>query len=106
MDTVKAREAKKDARIGGQAVLEGVMMRGISTWAVAVRKPSAEQLLEGGADSEGGAKGGMEGRLEGGREGRDRSALGAARVLDEAPPRASRPDCTRRGRAGRVAQDR
>ena len=41
MDKVKAREAKKDAPIGGQAVLEGVMMRGISTWAVAVRKPSA-----------------------------------------------------------------
>ena len=33
------------------------MMRGISTWAVAVRKPSAEQLLAGGADSKEGAKG-------------------------------------------------
>ena len=32
---------------GGQAVLEGVMMRGVSTWAVAVRKPSEEQLTEG-----------------------------------------------------------
>ena len=31
--------ASKDAPIGGQAVLEGVMMRGVSTWAVAVRKP-------------------------------------------------------------------
>jgi len=30
--------------LGGQAVLEGVMMRGISTWAVAVRKPVPEQL--------------------------------------------------------------
>jgi uncharacterized protein YqhQ len=29
----------KDAPIGGQAVLEGVMMRGVSTWAVAVRAP-------------------------------------------------------------------
>ena len=37
-------EARKDAPIGGQAVLEGVMMRGVSTWAVAVRKPAAEQL--------------------------------------------------------------
>jgi uncharacterized protein YqhQ len=36
--------AQRDAPVGGQAVLEGVMMRGISTWAVAVRKPSAEQL--------------------------------------------------------------
>ncbi len=31
--------AQKDAPIGGQAVLEGVMMRGVSTWAVAVRQP-------------------------------------------------------------------
>jgi uncharacterized protein YqhQ len=30
--------AQRDAPVGGQAVLEGVMMRGISTWAVAVRK--------------------------------------------------------------------
>ena len=29
--------AKRDAPVGGQAVLEGVMMRGISVWAVAVR---------------------------------------------------------------------
>ena len=29
----------KDAADGGQAVLEGVMMRGVSTWAVAVRRP-------------------------------------------------------------------
>jgi uncharacterized protein YqhQ len=31
--------AVRDAPLGGQAVLEGVMMRGVSTWAVAVRKP-------------------------------------------------------------------
>ncbi len=31
--------AQRDAPVGGQAVLEGVMMRGVSTWAVAVRKP-------------------------------------------------------------------
>ena len=29
--------AQRDAPVGGQAVLEGVMMRGVSTWAVAVR---------------------------------------------------------------------
>src|SRR5271166_4648526 len=40
--------AQRDAPVGGQAVLEGVMMRGVSNWAVAVRKPSAEQLSEGG----------------------------------------------------------
>jgi uncharacterized protein YqhQ len=33
---------KRDAPLGGQAVMEGVMMRGVSTWAVAVRKPSGE----------------------------------------------------------------
>ena len=38
--------AQKDAPVGGQAVLEGVMMRGVSTWAVAVRKPLPEQLGE------------------------------------------------------------
>src|ERR687883_515198 len=50
----------RDAPIGGQAVLEGVMMRGTSTWAVAVRKPSPEQLAAGGADSKEGAKGDIE----------------------------------------------
>ncbi|MET0957842.1 MAG: DUF1385 domain-containing protein [Solirubrobacterales bacterium] len=34
--------ASRDAPVGGQAVLEGVMMRGVSTWAVAVRKPAPE----------------------------------------------------------------
>jgi uncharacterized protein YqhQ len=34
--------AVRDAPIGGQAVLEGVMMRGVSTWAVAVRTPEGE----------------------------------------------------------------
>ena len=36
-------EAVRDAPVGGQAVLEGVMMRGVSTWAVAVRKPAPDQ---------------------------------------------------------------
>src|SRR5439155_26799609 len=31
-----------NAPIGGQAVLEGVMMRGPSNWALAVRKPDGE----------------------------------------------------------------
>ena len=31
-----------DAPVGGQAVLEGVMMRGVSTWSVAVRNPEGE----------------------------------------------------------------
>jgi uncharacterized protein YqhQ len=40
-------QTPRDAPIGGQAVLEGVMMRGVSTWAVAVRKPSPEQVADG-----------------------------------------------------------
>ena len=45
----RPREAVKDAPIGGQAVLEGVMMRGISTWAVAVRKPTRRAAGRGRA---------------------------------------------------------
>ncbi len=37
-----ALTASRDAPVGGQAVLEGVMMRGVSTWAVAVRRLPAE----------------------------------------------------------------
>ena len=29
--------AQRDAPVGGQAVIEGVMMRGVRNWAVAVR---------------------------------------------------------------------
>jgi uncharacterized protein YqhQ len=39
--------AQRDAPVGGQAVLEGVMMRGVANWAVAVRKPSPAQLQAG-----------------------------------------------------------
>jgi len=54
--------AGRDAPVGGQAVLEGVMMRGIRTWAVAVRKPSAEQLAthSEGLDPEEAAEGEIE----------------------------------------------
>jgi uncharacterized protein YqhQ len=40
----------RDAPIGGQAVLEGVMMRGVSTWAVAVRKPPNGRVATAGAE--------------------------------------------------------
>jgi uncharacterized protein YqhQ len=53
------REAAQDLPVGGQAVLEGVMMRGVSTWAVAVRKPSQQQL-EDGLDPKEGAVGEIE----------------------------------------------
>jgi uncharacterized protein YqhQ len=38
--------AVRDAPLGGQAVLEGVMMRGVTNWAVAVRKPPEESASE------------------------------------------------------------
>jgi uncharacterized protein YqhQ len=41
-DEIEPLRAVRDAPVGGQAVLEGVMMRGVSTWAVAVRKPDGE----------------------------------------------------------------
>jgi uncharacterized protein YqhQ len=42
IDPLPPLRAVRDAPVGGQAVLEGVMMRGVSTWAVAVRKPDGE----------------------------------------------------------------
>jgi uncharacterized protein YqhQ len=42
-----APTASRDAPVGGQAVLEGVMMRGVCTWAVAVRAPTAAQVAGG-----------------------------------------------------------
>jgi uncharacterized protein YqhQ len=42
--------AQRDAPVGGQAVLEGVMMRGVSNWAVAVRQPLP---VRGDGDGEG-----------------------------------------------------
>ncbi|HET9094009.1 MAG TPA: DUF1385 domain-containing protein, partial [Solirubrobacteraceae bacterium] len=39
--------AGRDAPLGGQAVLEGVMMRGVRHWAVAVRAPAPEAADDG-----------------------------------------------------------
>jgi uncharacterized protein YqhQ len=52
--------AQRDAPLGGQAVLEGVMMRGVANWAIAVRKPSPEQLDHGGLEPEEAALGEIE----------------------------------------------
>jgi uncharacterized protein YqhQ len=52
--------ARRDAPVGGQAVLEGVMMRGVSNWAVAVRKPTSAQLAQGERSPEEGAMGEIE----------------------------------------------
>jgi uncharacterized protein YqhQ len=46
--------AQRDAPLGGQAVLEGVMMRGVRNWAVAVRKP----LPAAGTQSDNGSRDG------------------------------------------------
>src|SRR4051794_1726906 len=52
--------AQRDAPVGGQAVLEGVMMRGVSTWAGAVRKPLPEEVSQDGVNPERGAHGEIE----------------------------------------------
>jgi uncharacterized protein YqhQ len=39
--------ASRDAPIGGQAVIEGVMMRGVRNWALAVRRPAREDAPAG-----------------------------------------------------------
>ncbi len=50
--------ASRDAPVGGQAVLEGVMMRGVANWAVAVRKPVPKPASsQGVGDSDGEAAG-------------------------------------------------
>jgi uncharacterized protein YqhQ len=59
-DGVGELHAQRDAPVGGQAVLEGVMMRGVSNWAVAVRKPTVEQLGEGERSPEEAALGEIE----------------------------------------------
>ncbi|MFL5849898.1 MAG: hypothetical protein ACJ76R_13270, partial [Solirubrobacteraceae bacterium] len=53
--------AQRDAPVGGQAVLEGVMMRGVRTWSVAVRRPlPSDRDADGGVDPERGAHGDVE----------------------------------------------
>ena len=42
-DSRGALTATRDAPLGGQAVLEGVMMRGVRNWAVAFRKPGPDE---------------------------------------------------------------
>jgi uncharacterized protein YqhQ len=46
-----ALRAQRDAPVGGQAVLEGVMMRGVHHWAVAVRKPTPAQAEDAQHDA-------------------------------------------------------
>jgi uncharacterized protein YqhQ len=45
----------RDAPVGGQAVLEGVMMRGVSHWAVAVREPAERNGADTAATADNGA---------------------------------------------------
>ena len=41
-----AGPAARKAQVGGQAVLEGVMMRGVDNWSLAVRKPDGDIWLD------------------------------------------------------------
>jgi uncharacterized protein YqhQ len=53
--------AQRDAPVGGQAILEGVMMRGVRHWATAVRKPvDADRDDEGQVDPGRGSHGEIE----------------------------------------------
>jgi uncharacterized protein YqhQ len=77
--------------VGGQAVLEGVMMRGVSTWAVAVRKPPADPGADVAAAADGAeaAADGAEAPVDGAgapADGAEAAADGAeARAVAEAP---------------------
>ena len=65
--------AERDAPVGGQAVIEGVMMRGVRNWAVAVRRPTPEPPAT--AEQAG------QGRNGGGEQGADtQPALGEIEV--------------------------
>ncbi len=75
--------SNKDAPIGGQAVLEGVMMRGISTWAVAVRKPAADQL-EGDSGNGSISPGAGNGATGNGAAAKDSAPIAPAAGLDGA----------------------
>jgi uncharacterized protein YqhQ len=56
-DAAGQLQAQRDAPLGGQAVLEGVMMRGVGNWAVAVRKPAVDGAGAPTAGSDGGPDG-------------------------------------------------
>src|SRR5205807_10571719 len=43
---VSAESSREDHLYGGQAVIEGVMMRGREHWAIAVRRPDQDIHLE------------------------------------------------------------
>lgn len=43
--TLRSDEGQREIQIGGQAVIEGVVMRGPSKWALAVRRPNGEILV-------------------------------------------------------------
>ena len=68
-DAAGQLQAQRDAPLGGQAVLEGVMMRGVGNWAVAVRKPAVDGAGAGvpapGADGGHGGSGPAAGEIDG-----------------------------------------
>jgi uncharacterized protein YqhQ len=80
--------AQRDAPLGGQAVLEGVMMRGVRNWAVAVRKPLPATT---GAQSDNGL-----------RDGASRGAHDVSHSLEVALEREG--ELSRQEEAGQVEQ--
>ena len=88
--------ATRDAPVGGQAVLEGVMMRGVRTLGGRRPQAGARPARRGG-------------RAHGRRRSaarRDRGRSVPDRVGPQAPPAAAAADRARRRRARRVADDR
>ena len=92
--------ASRDAPVGGQAVLEGVMMRGVSNWAVAVRKLLPEvpdrRRIDPASPS----------RSRLGRRRGDRRPHVPAGRLDQAPARLPLAGDPRRRGAGGIARHR
>jgi uncharacterized protein YqhQ len=78
--------ARRDAPLGGQAVLEGVMMRGVRHWAVAVRKPpraATDTRSDSGLGTH--SEAGSDAQSDGGsREGAPASAHGVSHSLEVA----------------------
>jgi uncharacterized protein YqhQ len=72
--------ATRDAPVGGQAVLEGVMMRGVRNWAVAVRKPAVVPPAPASGASADDPAPAQDAPLQTGREAGSEAALGSIEV--------------------------
>jgi uncharacterized protein YqhQ len=88
--------AQRDAPLGGQAVLEGVMMRGVRNWAVAVRKPAGQPSGDGLAALNGGAPASLDGAPPG-ADGSGASRTGASDADGSEASRAGASDADGQG---------